>query len=98
MRFMKKILLVFTLLSIILWSACTVDEKFHQAGFYNFKIDQSKALCKGSGILFGKCIAKKIGEGRCIGVSKYKDSHIAIEIPCNTIFPDSLQSINELTL
>lgn len=77
---------------------CTIDQKFNQQSFYNLNLDESNALCKGSGLGFGKCVADRIKEGRCIGVSQYRDTHIAIEIPCNTIFPDSLQQVEDIIL
>jgi len=93
---MKQLIIISTALLICL--GCSIDGNFNQQSFYNLKIDETNALCKGSGLGFGKCIADKIKEGRCIGVSQYRDTHIAIEIPYNTIFPDSLQQVEDIML
>ncbi len=42
-------------------------------------------LCNGKGLKVGRCISKQLKKGICLGIIKHEKRVYAIEIPCETV-------------
>jgi len=53
-------------------------------------IDPETVLCFGKGLKVGKCISKRLSEGKCLGLLKLKKKVVAVEVSCDVVKRDSI--------
>ena len=59
-------------------------------------LDPETILCNGKGLKVGRCISKQLKEGICLGIIKHNKRVFAVEIPCNDIKREELDTMDQL--